>query len=39
MLQMNLLGHDFFVFRRAEDDMFCLLYIRKDGHYGIIEQE
>ena len=39
MLQMNLLGHDFFVFRRAEDDMFCLLYISKDGNYGIIEQE
>ncbi len=39
ILQMDLLGHDFFVFRRAEDDITCVLYIRGDGNYGILEQE
>lgn len=39
VMQMELLGHDFFLFHRAEDDVVCLLYLRRDGDYGIIEQE
>jgi len=35
--QMELLGHDFFLFIDAETGKFNLLYCRKDGNYGLIE--
>lgn len=35
--QLELLGHDFFVFRNADDDRVNVLYRRKDGDYGLIE--
>jgi len=35
-LQMDLLGHDFFVFHNSEDDKFSVVYRRKDGHLGMI---
>ncbi len=38
-LQMELLGHDFFVYRDAETGRICVLYRRKDGDYGVIETE
>jgi len=37
--QMELLGHDFFLFFNAETDSINLLYRRKDGNYGLIEPE
>ena len=37
ILQMELLGHDFFVFKNANTDTFNILYKRKEGNYGIIE--
>ncbi len=37
ILQMNLLGHEFFVFRNVESGDVDILYKRKDGNYGIIE--
>ena len=37
LLQMNLLGHDFFLFKDSESGNTCVLYLRKDGNYGIIE--
>lgn len=37
ILQLELLGHDFFVFTSAEDDEVAVLYRRKDGDYGLIE--
>lgn len=37
MLQMNMLGHSFFVFKNVDTDSICVLYLRKDGNYGIIE--
>lgn len=37
ILQMELLGHDFFVFKNANTDEFNILYKRKNGDYGIIE--
>ncbi len=37
--QMELLGHDFFLFINADTDMVNLLYRRKDGNYGLIEPE
>jgi len=39
ILQMNLLDHDFFVFRNAEDEQTYVVYRRKDGNYGLIGPE
>lgn len=39
ILQMNLLGHDFFVFFDAETEDVNVIYRRKDGNYGLIEPE
>jgi putative sigma-54 modulation protein len=36
-LQMELLGHDFFVFRSTENDRAAVLYRRRDGALGLIE--
>jgi len=35
--QMELLGHDFFLFRNDETQRFNLVYRRKDGNYGLID--
>ena len=37
--QMELLGHDFFLFFNANTEELNLLYRRKDGNYGLIEPE
>ena len=38
ILQMDLLGHEFFVFKNVDSgDEVDILYKRKDGHYGVIE--
>ena len=37
ILQMNLIGHEFFVFKDADTGEVCILYKRKDGGYGMIE--
>ena len=37
MLQMNMLGHSFFVFKNVKTDEIDILYRRNDGDYGIIE--
>ena len=37
ILQMELLGHNFFVYKDADTDKICVLYKRKNGNYGIIE--
>jgi putative sigma-54 modulation protein len=39
ILQMNLLGHDFFVFMNAEDGRTHVVYRRRDGNYGLIGPE
>jgi len=36
ILQMNLLGHDFFVYYDYNEEAVCVLYCRKDGDYGLI---
>ena len=38
-VQMELLGHNFFVFRNAENDEVCVVYKRKGNTYGLIEPE
>ncbi len=37
ILQMNLLGHNFFVFKNHETDEMNIVYKRKDGKYAVIE--
>ena len=37
ILQMNLLGHEFYMFRNDATDAISLVYRRKDGGYGLIE--
>lgn len=39
MLQMNLLGHDFFIFKDSETQNIAVIYKRKDGNFGIIEMQ
>ena len=39
VLQMELLGHNFFVFSNAETEEVNVVYKRKDGNYGLIEPE
>lgn len=36
ILQMELLDHDFFVFKNIDEECISILYKRKDGNYGII---
>ena len=38
-VQMELLGHNFFVFSNAETDEVNVVYKRKDGSFGLIEPE
>jgi len=39
VLQMELLGHNFFVFANGETDEVNVVYKRNDGDYGLIEPE
>ena len=39
VLQMELLGHDFFIFKNIDTESVSVLYKRKDGSYGIIDTE
>ena len=36
VLQMELLGHDFYIFKNSDTDNASVVYKRKDGEYGII---
>ena len=36
-LQLELIGHDFFVFTNADSDEVNVIYKRRDGNYGLIE--
>ena len=37
ILQMNMLGHQFFMFRNAESGEINVVYRRNDGNYGLLE--
>lgn len=39
IIQMNMLGHTFFVYKDVNTNSINVLYKRKDGNYGIIETE
>lgn len=39
ILQMNMLGHNFYMFRDDESGELNVVYKRRDGRYGVIEPE
>ncbi len=39
ILQMELLGHDFYLFKNTETNKFSVIYKRKNSDYGLIEEE
>lgn len=39
ILQMEMLGHDFYIFKDGFDDKIKVVYLRKDKDFGIIEVE
>ncbi len=39
ILQMEMLGHRFYLFLNGESEKICVVYKRKDGGYGLIEPE
>lgn len=38
-LQLELVGHDFYVFKSSETNETAVVYRRRDGNYGLIESE
>jgi putative sigma-54 modulation protein len=38
-LQLELVGHDFYVFTNSETDEMAVVYRRRDGNYGLIEAQ
>lgn len=39
ILQLDLIGHDFFVYKDVDTNKVCVIYKRKDNNYGIITEE
>lgn len=39
VLQLELVGHDFFVFKHSESGEVNVVYRRRDGNYGLIEPQ
>ncbi len=39
ILQMELLGHNFFMYKDSDIKKIAVVYKRKDGGYGVIEEE
>ena len=39
IIQMDMLGHSFFLFLNAETGGACVVYKRLDGNYGLLEPE
>ncbi len=37
IMQMEMLDHKFYVFKNAENNKICVVYLRDDGDYGLIE--
>ena len=39
MIQMELIEHNFFVYRDADSNNVNVIYKRKDGNYGLLEPD
>ena len=38
LIQIDLLGHDFFAYIDRDTNAFCILYRRTNGGYGLLKQ-
>ena len=38
LIQIDLLGHDFFAYIDRDTEAFCVLYRRDEGGYGLLKQ-
>jgi putative sigma-54 modulation protein len=36
-VEMEALGHDFYMFLNSETNLVSVIYLRQDGHYGVLE--
>jgi putative sigma-54 modulation protein len=36
-VEMDALGHDFYMFLNSETNLVSVIYLRQDGHYGVLE--
>lgn len=39
IIQMELIGHEFYLYKDSETNKMAVVYRRKDGNYGLIESE
>ena len=39
ILQMELLGHQFYMYKDSDTNLVSVVYKRTDGNYGVIESE
>ena len=39
ILQLEMLGHDFYVYLDSDTNSVCVVYKRYDGGYGLLEPE
>lgn len=39
IIQMELLGHQFYMYKDSNTDKISVVYMRKDGNYGVMESE
>ncbi len=39
LVEMDLIGHDFFVYKDRDTDLICVLYRRKEGGFGKLQQQ
>jgi putative sigma-54 modulation protein len=39
ILQLEMLGHDFYVYLDSDTNSVCIIYKRNDGGYGLLEPE
>ena len=39
MLELELVGHDFFIYKDVHTGSVNIIYKRKDGNYGVIETD
>ena len=39
ILQMELIGHQFYLYKDCDTDQYAVVYQRKDGDYGVMEAE
>ena len=37
ILQMELLGHQFYMYLDSDKEKYCVVYKRKEGGYGVLE--